>query len=71
MSLDEQKRFIEIAGEDTALELCSFLANKRLPGKKFCNRILKDRFKKEFKGKDMAGFAKKYGVCLQTLYNWI
>ncbi len=67
----EQKQFIELVGEERALQICSSLANKRLPGKKFCNRILKERFKKEFKGTDMAGFTKKYGVCMQTLYNWL
>lgn len=71
MNQSEQTQLIELVGEEKALQLCSFLANKRLPGKKFCNRILKVRFKQEFKGKDIAGFAKKYGVCMQTLYNWL
>lgn len=72
MNSNEINKLASIIGdEDKVLELCSVLANKRLPGKKFCYRILKKRFREEFQGQDVAGFAKKYEVSISSLYNWL
>jgi hypothetical protein len=60
-----------VGGEEVLLQICSSFPNKRLPGKRFCNRILRKRFNEEFKGEDLPGFTQKYGVCLSTLYNWL
>ena len=67
---NQAKQMIDLIGEEKMLELCSKFPNAKLPGKKFCNRILRERFRNEFRGTDIKGLAEKYGVSIATLYNW-
>ncbi len=60
-----------VGDEDKVFKLCSELGNKRLPGKRYCFRILREKFLHEFHGRDIPGFAEKYGVSISSLYNWI
>jgi len=71
MSQDEIQKMVEIVGgEEKLLALASTFPNRRLPGRKYVNRVLRARFRKEFKGVDVRGFAERYSVSLQTIYNW-
>ena len=60
-----------VGGTDKLLELCVRFPNRRLPGKRQAHKILRERFRDEFHGENIKGFAEKYGVCMSTLYNWL
>ena len=66
-----ESKLLEIVGEDVALKLSHILENKKMPGKKFRNRVMRERFLAEFKGKEPGEFARKYGVSRATIYNWL
>lgn len=71
MLAEERERVMILVGEENMLELCRQFANKRLPGKRFRNQILRARFKKDLEGLDLRSYAEKYGVSMSTLYKWL
>ncbi len=77
MSGDDIEKLLEILGrgdlapEDKLIRLCELFPNKRLPGKKLKNRLLRKKFYQDYHGTGLKKYAEKYGVTAQTLYNWL
>jgi len=68
MNRTQQEELIALLGEDKALQVCLKFPNGKLPGKKFCKRILRRKIRRNPQGAELLMFMAEHGDAYRELF---